>query len=72
MVCLRWPISLLPLLVAGMTGETVAAADAALDFGRDIRPILAENCFRCHGPDAKQRQGGLRLDVREEIGRAHV
>ena len=33
-----------------------------LSFNRDIRPILADNCFKCHGPDAKQRKGKLRLD----------
>ena len=41
----------------------MAGAD---DFGRDVRPILAENCFACHGPDAAKRQAGLRLDVREQ------
>ncbi|HTI52307.1 MAG TPA: DUF1549 domain-containing protein, partial [Planctomycetaceae bacterium] len=34
-------------------------------FNRDIRPILAENCFQCHGPDSGQRKSGLRLDQRE-------
>jgi hypothetical protein len=47
-----------------------AVCDAAepaskLDFTRDVRPILAGTCFKCHGPDAKARKGRLRLDVRE-------
>lgn len=40
----------------------VRAAD--LDFNRDVRPILSQNCFKCHGPDDKQRKGALRLDKR--------
>jgi hypothetical protein len=37
-----------------------------IDFTREIRPILADKCFQCHGPDAKQRKGKLRLDNRRD------
>ncbi|MFT3878731.1 MAG: PSD1 and planctomycete cytochrome C domain-containing protein [Gemmatales bacterium] len=38
-------------------------ADDAIDFNRQIRPILSDKCYQCHGPDEKHRKAGLRLDV---------
>jgi phosphatidylethanolamine-binding protein (PEBP) family uncharacterized protein len=42
-----------------------AAGNDRVSFNRDVRPILAEHCWQCHGPDDEARQSGLRLDVRE-------
>ena len=38
---------------------------AGIDFNQDIRPVLSENCFQCHGPDAANRKAGMRLDTRD-------
>lgn len=43
-----------------------SAADEALRYNRDVRPILSDNCFSCHGPDANHREAGLRLDIEDE------
>ena len=42
------------------------AAAAPIDFSRDIQPILSDNCYHCHGPDASSRKSGLRLDRHAE------
>src|SRR5262245_48422875 len=53
-------------LGAGRVQAQQPAKPAAVDFNRDIRPILSDRCFACHGPDEKQRKAKLRLDVREQ------
>jgi hypothetical protein len=44
---------------------TAAFAQTTIDFQREIRPLLSDNCFQCHGPDPNTRMAGLRLDLKD-------
>ncbi|HEY2473475.1 MAG TPA: DUF1549 domain-containing protein, partial [Candidatus Cybelea sp.] len=55
----------LTIAVATVASGSLSADEAKLSYDRDIRPILSDNCFACHGPDAKQRKAKLRLDTRD-------
>ena len=58
---------------ACLLAVSLFGADPAADtvrFNRDIRPIMSDTCFHCHGFDPKSRKGGLRLDIREEALKA--
>ena len=66
--CIAWTAL---LAVTNLAPSTPAQAQHVdVRYGRDVRPILADRCFRCHGPDATAREANLRLDLRDEALRA--
>src|SRR5882724_4329410 len=65
-----WWMTVFALVVFTASNSSIAAQASArkkggLRYNHDIRPILSDNCFSCHGPDKNKRKAKLRLDVRE-------
>src|SRR4051794_37248652 len=52
--------------IAALSVLPFVAFGQQVSFDRDIRPIMSDTCFRCHGPDASSRMANMRLDIREE------
>src|SRR5687768_5053911 len=59
---MRLKLNTLIILCAGALG----LGAAPVDFNREIRPILSDNCFACHGPDENERKAKLRFDLKED------
>lgn len=74
----KWIRSVAILIFSGLivffvftkTQESGDSLPKVVDYNFHIRPILSDNCFACHGPDANKREAGLRLDIAEEAFRA--
>src|SRR3954469_13434920 len=69
----RLSVALLVLVIASSNRTALGAKPpipAQIQFNRDVRPILSDNCFHCHGPDKNARKAELRLDIREQAVKA--
>ncbi len=69
------PFFLSPTVLAAALAVTACSSTLAAEtlsmgkvsFNRDVRPILSDSCFQCHGPDEQKRRSGLRLDVKDQV-----
>ncbi len=59
---MKWSSS---ILVSLASVSVIVAEDVSIDFNRDVRPIISDKCFQCHGPDADNQKSDFRLDTRE-------
>ena len=55
------------LAISAVCQPRVGLAETAIDFDRDIKPILSDNCYHCHGPDGESREADLRMDQKESV-----
>jgi hypothetical protein len=69
---MKWIAVAVGLLIGSpVTAWGAVLPHGEIHFNRDIRPILSENCFFCHGPDKNKRKGDLRLDMHDDVLAEH-
>jgi Protein of unknown function (DUF1553)/Protein of unknown function (DUF1549)/Planctomycete cytochrome C/Concanavalin A-like lectin/glucanases superfamily len=68
-ICLQFTLCM--AVTAALLEHVCGAEPGRLQYNRDVRPILADKCFSCHGPDANARKADLRLDLRESAVAEH-
>src|SRR5262245_12935472 len=63
---LSFVLAALVLGASAAWAQSPAPLPDVIDYNRDVRQILSNNCYACHGPDQAKRQGGLRLDKQQD------